>query len=459
MICTLPLIMVVGFLAFTLLVGLYYSRKTTHLMEYAIGHKNFTTLALVSTIHVTTYGGAGLMQNVQEVYCQGLFWALFSLLFSLIAFWQLSLAVIHMGPLMENFSLVETIGKVYEKIRRIITALSSMACLIGFIAIQVTVTAQVLSICDVHVKGIDILSNLILIIYSVIGDIQAVTIIDLFRLIVFVIIIPYLAWLMFIKSNTFVGEIITKLSFFEKFKVNQVFQWHKPLIGILAYQCTYLISRISYQSAMQMVYMFFSVSQARKGFLMLSIVDVFIKRFMLLVGALAFAYDPYLEKVAIWFTITRELVPLFKRFLAISLLAMARSTADACLVMVVHDMVNSLNIAHLNGTYQLRLARITVLLVGLLALLLTVKQKDLLEWFMFCSSLFVPIITTLLLLAIFCFCSSSRTAVVGMAMGAIISFVWKIYLPDVAGSFPARLVNRLTMLLARYGLLKRSKVT
>ena len=56
MIYSLPLMMVIIFLIFTLIVGLYYGSKTKTLKEYAIGHKSFSTVTLVATVLATMCG-------------------------------------------------------------------------------------------------------------------------------------------------------------------------------------------------------------------------------------------------------------------------------------------------------------------------------------------------------------------------------------------------------------------
>ena len=48
--------MVIIFLIFTLIVGLYYGSKTKTLKEYAIGHKSFSTVTLVATVLATMCG-------------------------------------------------------------------------------------------------------------------------------------------------------------------------------------------------------------------------------------------------------------------------------------------------------------------------------------------------------------------------------------------------------------------
>ena len=73
MICALPLMMVIVFLIFTLIVGLHYGRKTKTLKEYAIGHKSFSTTTLVATVFAKMFKGGGLMRTIEQVHTKGLY--------------------------------------------------------------------------------------------------------------------------------------------------------------------------------------------------------------------------------------------------------------------------------------------------------------------------------------------------------------------------------------------------
>ena len=461
MISSLPLIMVMSFLIFTLIVGLYYSRKTTTLKEYAIGHKNFTTATLVATVLSTTLGGGTLINNIQEVHCEGLHWLILALVSTWLGLLTLSALSTRMTHFMKNLSMAETIGQVYGKLPRIITALSSMSCSITSLAIQVNVITQAISICidGVNPTILAVIATLILIFYSTFGGIRAVTITDVLQCITFVLIIPCLAWLMFRKVNQPFTDVFLALSSFEKFQFSHVFQWNKQSIKMLFIGLTSFIGCIS-PPVVQRIYMSSNVIQARKIFLLSSIFKLFIKGIILLVGLFIFIGAPHLLKSDIVNYIVVDLSPVFKGLLAISLLAMAMSTADSYLnaysVMVTHDIIGPLRNNKISSTLQLQLARVISFVVGILSMLLTFYQKDLLALILLGNKFFIPIVTAPLLLAIFGFRSSSRTALIGMATGLLTILIWNKYLSDIEGSVPAMLANGVAMLGAHYSLPRKS---
>ena len=461
MICSLALIIVLFFLLFTLIVGLYYSRKTTTLKEYAIGHKNFTTATLVATVLATAYGGGGLIRTVQQVPVQGLYWIVWTVLATL-GMWAVSLLAPRMTAFMENLSIAETIGQVYGKLPRVVTALASICELITGLAIQVNVITQAISmfVSDVNPVIIAIVSALILIFYSTLGGIRAVTITDVLQCITFVLIIPGLAWLVFYKLNRSFLEVITVLSFYEKFQFRNVFQWNNHFIKGLLTGSALVISYMVKPCLFQRLYMASSVMQAKKVFLISSIFRLCIISVILLIGVFVFVADPHLPSTAIWPAITRDLAPVFKGLLAIGLLAMAMSTADsalnACSVMVIHDIIGTLSNKKVSSKAQLMLVRITSFVVGMLAMWLTFYQKDLLALLMLGNAFALPIVGAPLLFAIYGFRTSCRTALIGMATGVITILLWKKYLSELEGSVPAMLANGIAMLLAHYSFPRQS---
>jgi len=64
---------VAGFLILTLVVGLYYGRGVRTVEDYALGGRNFSTEALVSTIVATVGTGSLFVVGVLRTYTHGLY--------------------------------------------------------------------------------------------------------------------------------------------------------------------------------------------------------------------------------------------------------------------------------------------------------------------------------------------------------------------------------------------------
>ena len=113
---------VIGFLILNLLVGTYYGRKVTTLKQYVLGGSNFTTGALVSTVVGTWIGGDFLFITLEEVYNTGLLYCIGCLGMSLSLFITGYFLVPRMKNFLGNISIASSMGKLYGRKARLITA-------------------------------------------------------------------------------------------------------------------------------------------------------------------------------------------------------------------------------------------------------------------------------------------------------------------------------------------------
>ncbi|WP_123662627.1 sodium:solute symporter family transporter [Candidatus Cardinium hertigii] len=459
-----PLLMVVAFLLLTLAVGLYYSRKTTTLREYTVGNKQFATATLVATVLATNYGAGGLVRSVQQVHHLGLYYIIYSLLANLDYWIIIRPLALRMTPFMQNLSMAETIGSVYGKYPRVITALACIGASIAGLAIQITVISQVISICCIDAvnpkpKYITILATLILIFYSSFGGIRAVTFTDVLQFITFSIIIPFLAIWMFYKINNPVAESISFLQAQEKFQFKTLLRFDTKLVAIMSLILSGMAAGIN-PTMVQRIYMSSGPIQAQKVFLYSGLFSWLIKIIIILIGLFVFVQVPELSIEAIWPYIMKNISSFSQGLVSISLLAMAMSTADsklnACAVMVSHDILESIRgVKRVPYTHQLRLARLTSLVIGLCAMVLAFYRKDLFNLLKLIFAFTVPIITAPFVLAILGFRGSGRTALIGMATGIVTIIAWNQWIEPttgIDGAFVSMLANGLAMLAAHYSL-------
>lgn len=454
----IPLCMVVAFLLLTLGVGIYFSSKVTSFQQYAIGDKRFATATLVATVLATAYGGGGLVRNVQQVHNLGLYWIILSLLI-IFDLYIVSHLALRMGQFMNHFSMPETIGSVYGKYARMITALSGICDAIAMIAGQISAMSLAISMCldSVNPKIITILVTIILIFYSSFGGIRAVTFTDVLQFITFTIIILILAWFMLKSSGKSLAEMIPFLQDHPKFQLSQILCFDKKLVGTLLLVLSFLVGYIE-PPTIQRVYMSSSPIQAGKVFLYATFFSCVITIFIILIGLFVFVGAPDLPVTAIWGYIMDNVPPIFKGMVCISLLAMAMSTADsklnACAVMISHDMLHSIRSAKNKPyRYQLRLATCTSLIIGLFSMILTLYCDDLLSLIKLSLDFSLPIATAPFVLAVFGFRGTSRTALIGICTGVVSILVWNKWIEpqtDINGSFICMLANGLAMMLAHY---------
>ncbi|WP_243518977.1 MULTISPECIES: sodium:solute symporter family protein [unclassified Candidatus Cardinium] len=451
--------MVVIFLLLTLASGMYYSyhNKSTTLRTYAIGDKAFSTPTLIATVLATTYGGGTLIRAIEQVYSSGLYWIILMILSGL-NLWIVSLVAIRMGPFMKHLSLPETIGSIYGQYARMITAISAICSATAVIAIQIKAISMTMSsIVTYNPHIIAVLATLILIFYSTLGGIRSVTCTDVLQFITFTIIIPLLAWFMFLKTEKSILDIINFIQHKEKFNFNNLLHANTKLISLLFLSLSYLIGYTKEPTIIQRIYMASGPNQAYKVFKISTICHYLIKILIILISLFVFAKDLNLPLNKVWNYIPTHVPPVLNGCIAISLLAMTMSTADShlnnCAVIASYDIIQKIIPKKLHPINHLKIAKWSTLIIGLLAMMLTFYSNNLLSLLKFSLDFSIPITVAPFLLAVFGFRGSPRTALIGMVTGITTIIAWNTYIQPktgIDGSFVAMLANGLAMLSAHY---------
>ncbi len=167
---SLDAVLFIIYLIINLVVGLWHSRKATNLQDYALGNRNFSTLALTATIVATWGSGNMFLIVIINTYNQGL-----SFIIPQISNFLTLLIVgrvlgLRMGEFLGKLSLAEAMDDLYGKVPRLISTLCSLIKCIGGVAMQFSVSAQVLAaIFCLEGTWATITAALIVIAYSSLG--------------------------------------------------------------------------------------------------------------------------------------------------------------------------------------------------------------------------------------------------------------------------------------------------
>lgn len=379
-----PLLIVIVFLLSTSGVALYASRKRiTTFRSYAIGNRTFSTTNLIATTIATYYGGATFMSYLTQ-FSDRLFWISWRIFGVMAACFTLSWLAIRMSKFMYHISMPETIGRVYGKYPRIITAGLNICYSTVVIAIQIHIMSQGISICIDSYSPllITIVTTLVLVTYAIFGGIRAVVLTDIWQCITFSILICLLAWFMFKQTNASFGANIAFVGMQKKFDLPYLFLYERKLVAALRYLAT-MVTCIE-PTFIQNVYMSSSPSQAKKVFLYAGIIGFAIMVCFSLVGLFVFSWVPSnLSGMEIWHYIIGHTSPCLKGIICTCLLAMTMSTADSRLhisaVMISYDILpNILPVRfrkNLSAAAHYKMAYMAILVVTILAVPLALSSN------------------------------------------------------------------------------------
>lgn len=462
---SIPLLIIVAFLVITLLGAILAAKNANTLREYVIGDKQFQTSMLVMTVLVTSYGGGGLVRSIEQIYATGLPWIYIACL-PIFSFGFISFLASRAELFMHNLSMPETIGRVYGKHARFIAALSGICSSVAVISIQISVMSRAIGMFmpALSAKLVVLFAAFILIFYTTVGGIRIATITQVCYLITFSIVLPLVLYWLILKNRSLPPDTIQVLGAQAKFQSSIAFNWDLNLVAMVMIGLSGPVSYIE-PAIVHRMYMSADHFQATRVFFYAGLFSILIQIMIISMPLLVYVGAPDLPTSGVWSYIIASMPPVLQGGLAIAFLALSMSTADAqlnsCAVMVSHDMVHCLT-GKRGFAYerQLQLAKITTVVVGICATLLSFCLNDILALLKLHFDFYIPIITAPFVLALWGFRGAAHTALIGMATGLVAIIAWKLWVESqtgINGAFLCMMANGLAMAAAHRWLKKKKQ--
>lgn len=449
----IDIVIIAVFLILNLGVGLYYGRGVTNITEYAIGNRNFTTAALVSTIVATAVTGSMFTIGICRTYTDGLYDLLPTCGIAL----SLCLSAAFIIPRMKSFlgtiSIAEALGNRYGRRVRIITAIGAIIANIGGIAVQYKVLGGVVS----YFLGADIVSavimtGVIVTLYSAFGGIRSVTFTDILQFMVFGTVIPLIGiilWKTTIITEGFSYSVVLQNP---NFQLSRVFDYNDSNFWGMMLLFLYYSIPSSYPAVFQRIMMSKNLQQAQRAFNISSIVQLVIICSVAWIGFLLLALNPNLNP--------DELIPHIidnysynglRGFVIVGVMSMVMSSADSFInvasVLAIHDIYKPIKLRVGN---ELLLARGAAIIIGIGPIFFALSNSDLLQMILYANAFYMPLVTAPLLLTVFGFQTTKITVLSGMAAGFTSVILWNIIGIGFDPIIPATLINLIVMMLVHY---------
>ncbi len=447
------------FLIANLALGLFSSRGITTIKEYAVGDRKFTTAVIVSTIVATWIGGHDFMNSLSEAHKNGLnyIWVLVFADLTCISFVGYFFSA-RMGEFLGKLSIAEAMGDLFGRHVRIITAICGFIGIAGVIAIQFQVAGKLTH----YAFGIEekygiIIAAIIVTSYSALGGIKAVTFTDVIQFITFSITIPLIAYFLLHNTET-TSYVAESLSNNPLYDYTIVFDFTRPE----PMQALFLFLFLAIPDFSPTIFQRISIAkdtlQVRQSFIVAGLICGFVQAMLCCIGVILFTTHPELESsdVVPYLVAQSAVIVGFKGLILAGVMSMVMSTVDSCIncssVLMVHDFCKSLNIKLFKN--ELASTRIVAVLIGVIAVLISMKEGSILELLTFAFSFYMPVVTVPFVMAILGFRSSGKSVLLGMAGGAIAVMCGHYFELKVNPIPPAMFVN-LIVLFASHYLLKQ----
>lgn len=444
------------FLLITLIIGFFFSKKTSTFQVYAVSNKQLPMLSLIITLLITTWENKEVTGIIQQICTNGLYYYICIALSQSVGLWIISLLVLRMGLFMQHRSMPETIGSVYGQIPRTIVALLYIYDSIYYISFRFIEIYVIIYRCmgsvEANPRLLTIVTIAVLILHAAFGGIQAITLTGILHWIAFIIMIPLVIILCtYYTSNNLTISFITEA----KSKFYSLLHCNTQPSTLIALFFSNLITDSLTPMKIQRLYMSTGIIQANRIFLYTSIFNILIMGCVVLLSLLSMhTIVPMLLARTIWDAFKAMPLPI-RGFICTSLLALPMATVTArlnsCAIMISQDVIGDKVAVN-----RVRLARWSFLIMGF-CIMVIVLYKNFSSYLCATTNLYFAVAVSPFLLSIFGFRSSSSVALIGMVTGAYTLWTWKIWIQPtnpvtipLGQHFFPLVFNGIAMLVAHY---------
>jgi Na+/proline symporter len=441
------------FLGINLVLGLLAGRHVKSLRDYSIGNKSFSTPTITSTIVATWISGVFLFYSLEHIYKYGLQFLIVTMGGTISLLLTGQVLAVRMGEFLNNLTVAEAMRDLYGRTIQIITAISGTLSAIGYIAIQFQIISKMVTLLlGVQGPSVTIIAGIIVVLYSAFGGIRSVTLTDAFQFLTFSIFLPILALIVWNNLKD-PSRVVQTLSTNPNFRWSNVVGLNRQFMSSLGMMVYFSLPGLA-PSVFQRVAMAKDLKQVRDSFTYAAGIRLLMVLAIAWVAILLLTDNPNIEPSnLINYIINHYTYAGFRGLLAMGIVAMSMSTADsdlnACTVMVVNDIIKPLYPTFKKDIIFIRLFS---LFLGVSALFIALYITDLLELILLSGSLYIPIVSIPLLLAVFGFRSRSRPVLIGMGAGLATVIIWNSYFTytGVNSVVPGMLANLIFLMGSHY---------
>ncbi len=466
----IDIIIFICFLVVNLLIGITPGKKRSintytavqSMKEYAIGRRNFPTANIAATAIVIWISGSVFLTNIFQVYTNGLFYIVPAVAGTVINGLIVCFVV---APRVEgflgNFSVAETMGNLYGEKVRLITAIASICYCIAKVSIQFHIASVILQLFSNFSGFYATLSIAVVVIaYSSVGGIRAITFSDTVQFFTFCVIVPILGiaiWQNF-DSEAIVYNTVLQSPLFD---LTQLANIHNPRFWPFISSFIFFIVPSLNPAVFQKILMAKDTGQVTKSFGIASIACFLLLIMFIWIAILIFCNNPNLQ--------LNDMIPHMmscmddyhiglKGMLAVCIMSMLISTVNSYInvaaIIASYDLPKALGIKW-SLKQTLTFSYVNTILIGIIAFIISLYIKNLLFTSLLKTSFYMPIVSGPLILSIFGFRSTPKCIIIGMVAGLFMILFW--HFSDMSQFYAAivGLFTNLLFLLGSHYLLKQ----
>ncbi|WP_341232043.1 sodium:solute symporter family protein [uncultured Methylophaga sp.] len=422
-------LVVIIYLFFVLLIGLWAGRGIKTMQDYALAGKSFGMLVIFATLSASFIGGGFSMGNAEKVFLVGIS--------NIVALWGFSIKEIlvarYIAPQMMRYPNAISVGDImdehYGKGARLFSGVFSLALCAGILGAQIGAMGYVFNLfLDVdRVWGV-LIGCGIVIAYATVGGMRSVVWTDIIQFIVLAFGIPMTLY----------------------FGLQHVGGWQamqnnlpathftlptEPLavIALLSLFMTFMLGETLVPPYLQRLLIGKSSKDVIRGSLLSGLFSIPFFAITGLIGLVALAMQPSLDaNLAMPYVIQQAVPPILQGIVAAAIVSIIMSSADSFLnsasIAFSNDIVRPLRKTPLTAKAELMLARVVTLLVGIASMVFALSIDSVIDILIYAYNFWAPTVLVPLTIAILgCYVSRKRF-IAGAVAGIGSAIVWNVVL-------------------------------
>ncbi|MEA3491867.1 MAG: sodium:solute symporter family protein [Campylobacterota bacterium] len=427
-------VIVVIYLIGILILGIWAGKGVSNLNQFSVAGRSFGTMVIFLTLSASFIGGGFSMGNAEKVFLFGIV--------NIFALWGFSfkeiLVATLIAPKMDKYPNAISVGDImyenYGNLAKIITGILSIILCAGILGAQVGAIGYIFNVFlgIPQIYGI-LVGCGIVIIYSTIGGMRSVVFTDIVQF--FILSIGITMTLIFgyfyVGGWSGITEAVPATHF-------TLLGTEKTLLGFVSLFLTFLLGETLIQPYVQRLFLSKKATHTAKGTLWSGIFSFPFFVITGFIGIIALTIDPNLDpNLSMPFVIT-EVLPIGLKGLVIAgIISIVMSSADSFLngasVAFTHDVVKPLRSKEMSEKQALVMTRIFNIFVGMLAVIVAIKIKSILDILIYSYNFWSPVMLVPLVAAIMGLKVNIRHFTAGALAGILGVVIWNFVFNNPGG--------------------------
>ena len=447
----IDIVIVVGFLIATLLVGLMRGGAVTNIQDFALGGRNFHTGALVSTIVATWISGSFLFVSIEKIYSEGITLVAAYLMFPSIFLIMNYFFLPRMQEFMGKMSVADAMDGLYGKHVGMITALTGAISCLGMVAVQFKIFGTLF---DYFFNfGSDyslIICSIIVIVYSTSGGIKSVTVTDIIQFLTFTIFLPIILFLLL--RDVDLNNVYEQVGHSHFLDFGKLLDYTDAKFWSFITLLFYFTFPNFPPEIFQRILIAKNIRQIRSSFNLSFVFCLLIVLVTITMVILIYYSNPSLENNKIFhYIFDNYLFVGVKGLTMIGIIALIMSTADSNMNSSAVLFTNlHYSITQFSDRKGLFFARLYTIILGFISLYIALVGKDYLNIILTTASFYMPVVNIPLMFAILGFRTSTKSVLIGMAAGFTTSTIFLFINTSLDAIIPAMIMNTLFLFGSHY---------